>query len=464
MGESFLVRKGGGGGALNYFNVAVQSTNGAKFEPITSASSFSFGANNVGFNFWALNNATTKPLLLTNATMFINGSFTNNSPIFNYFNFGQSLPVVVMSAYGNPSTSNPVPVGQNTSFWHIGTSGDPTFISALPFYLNTQYNRGFVRLDQWNYGPSFFQQTTTRTNGYPTGNVGYYNNKIYVPFSNQTAVNHIEVYNLNTPSQAWGFNKFIDLGEPITFVVNGPYMYASFRNSTGSITKLRKYWVENSTFIAETDANTIGLTGSFIHNNNIYAFNGSSNQGFILNEQTMQTVLTLNNYTSPSPFAVDNTFMYYVNFSNNSQIEKKWLSNLETATGQGTFYNGTSSYMMTYSGQGYLTSDGFIIIAGSNMFEGTSTRRKIFRLQANALNYGAGGFYPVASLGYNSSFPLYTDNSIMNNLVNTTYPITSSSFPIAGGNNFYNRGYFTSVRNTVQENRFQINSFSLNDY
>jgi hypothetical protein len=84
MAESYITRKGGGGGAVgNYSTWAVQDENGVKYEAYNGYDYFTNPnpGNTPKFNQWLINNSTTKDILIKNTIM---SNFLYNTNILNY--------------------------------------------------------------------------------------------------------------------------------------------------------------------------------------------------------------------------------------------------------------------------------------------------------------------------------------------------------------------------------------------
>jgi len=263
MAESYITKKGGGGGDLDYTNSAVQDTNGAKYELyngydyVTSRNTSVITSLN--FNRWALNNSTTKPIIFNNTVM--NTSLNFNGP-------GTTTTSTNMYNYSSPSTT-----AMNRG------NISPTSLS----YYNNRFYFGWYT---YFFSNGFQNRNNPNLSVLPINNTG----------------NFSQIYTLGTPNlSGWVRNVSGN---------NGYFYTAGFNYANSANTVLRKYFESNGALAANSSVLTGSSSNIAINNGFVYLTAGSNIMKFYESNLIFVGNLTITPNIHPSCIWINNGFLF----------------------------------------------------------------------------------------------------------------------------------------------------------
>jgi hypothetical protein len=306
MAESYITRKGGGGGVRKYSTWIVQADNGAKY---TSYNGFDASTNptpnlnNLPFNKWILNNSVSGEVVLNNLVLTSNGSF-NNSTVSNQLllNFVRQGSVAAL----NSGTFN-------------GVTGVSPFSYYLPIYNSSRQYPALaaIPLNLVNQ-PSFYF--------YPNGvalRTGFGTFIKYVP-------EEAAIYFIADNAELWkgGLAGGTMTAAPALF--GSPSIQIAYADSflySGEIRKIRAGNLANVAVL--TGQISLGGTAYRIAANSNFVYLSRNRVGSVHANNLVSTgFLTANQPGDIFGLAADNQFVYYS--GRYATLTKAWANNLVT--------------------------------------------------------------------------------------------------------------------------------------
>jgi len=419
MAESYITRKGGGGGGAvgNYSTWAVEDENGAKYEFYNGYDYF-FKPNvgsNLSFNQWLLNNTTTSPVVLKNTVM--------SSFLYNTSTVDQGAPILINTT-GNITTN--IAYTSPYGFTYINNS-----------FYGVISNGGTSRVYAFNNNLSITNQLNL--SGGPTGAVSF-GYSYSVPIMASTANvsgggNFVMSYALNSfTNRGFSFNyqnsvitTYVD-GNIATggsiFVGGYSSPYGVVRlSASGSLAGStpsnygNAYWAGISGYPEYPAKFYAGLIYSITTNNGNIFFGGQAYTG---NNQPIEKYSAIgfsflarsvdhNDGSSPAirRLVVKNNFVYALIGSSNRRIGKLHESNL-------VYVGNINLTPITNDASDMLITDDYIYVIDR-------TRFVFHRIYLNNLTYiDNSPVYNNYAIGRIPSYPVLFNNTIYGLDVNTS--------------------------------------------
>jgi hypothetical protein len=314
MAESYITRKGGGGGVRKYSTWIVQADNGAKY---TSYNGFDVvtnptpNLNNLPFNRWILNNSVSGEVVLNNLVLTSNGSF-NAAQVPN-----EALLNFVRQAEFS--------AGQSGSFFGV------TGVSPFAYYA-PRYNSA--------YGYNALASMSLNLTSTP---ISFYLNPSYQPFQIGFAgfITYVpELYSIYFVDNGYLYKGGVTGGSVLQqapFYIGGQQQVA-YSNGFLYVGQARKVHASNLVNVAVSsgDLNVNGTTNKITANANFVFIAGRRLGSLHANNLTNTGFFTANVPDSQGIFglAADNDFVYYS--GRYATLTKAWANNLVTvATASG---------------------------------------------------------------------------------------------------------------------------------
>jgi hypothetical protein len=430
MGESYITRKGGGGGSgFDYANAAIQDTGGTKYEVYNGFNTINLNPTSpyfTPFNRWVLNNNTTKPIVLTNLTTRINGSFVSPFNLsFTYTAISGVNPVTYVASIFENSASNPKAYGNQRGFYRTFNNFN-SFTLMRFYYTNSAYNNTYAHFPQ-----SSIQNTPNWGLGSIQGG-HYYDNKLYL-YGLANGHNALKLYNMstNTPSLLTSYNT----GNFTQSEINGPYIY--YINSVTS--NLEKRWLNNLSLVA-SGTNLVSQI-YFLNEGHLYGRSTSGNIIRISEESLQITNQTVNSTPVYGEVGYNKNFLYLCHGST-YQLQKYHKNNLtfisQTPT---TGFQNNQHYGVVAEEQNVYTI--------AQMF--SDSNYQIVQLRASDLGR-------TSWINYNNqNFPRSAFRLFYDQGADVSTFVYASFFSNGTNNNFS----FYQVRQPVQTSLYEINQITL---
>jgi hypothetical protein len=339
MAESYIVRKGGGGGGeINWENSAIQ-INGTKYEFYNGYSlSFPNGQlTTLPFNQWFLNNNTTKKVIFNSGTV-INDTLPGLTTVANFFD------------YLNPkyTSSNYTFSFSETDLINYASTNNPSFFkvsSGRPSKMYIKFNNGGVRKylsvrvanNNINFariefadlglepGPKINLPLINRTTANLTSISSLFQatcngKKLVVSATDATH----RVFDYNEVSNAWTLNNTYDLGISGSnhFEIEGDFLYIM------NASRVEKRNIQNHlSLVANSVQNNFSST--IIAQEEGYLYVQQSAVLCKVNKATLTTEQVFNNIIISTgwPLAITRSSIFGANSANSLQVVRINKSN-----------------------------------------------------------------------------------------------------------------------------------------